>query len=133
MVTEANYDQAVTLVKNRFDRSNERLITKLYSDFDKIPNSWKKLSEKQSTLDDSECIFRQLETEGENINSNRSMVFGLLRKFPAGMIRDLQRYYNVRPTNSLNEVREGLRRSIQEDEMASGMLDDLQSTKKDAH
>ena len=129
LIDEANYDVAVTLLKSRFDRVDDRLITMLYSEFMRVAVSGKKVEDKQRTLDACERVFRQLESAGEDVNSNKSLVFGLLSKFPAGMVRDLQRYYTIGPNNTLNEVRDGLRKSIFEEEATAGIISDLQSLK----
>ena len=100
MISDQNYEVAVSLLKSRFDRADERLVTMLYSEFMRVSASSKKVDEKQRTLDECERIFRQLESAGENVNSNKSLVFGLLGKFPVGMIKDLQRYYGVGRTTA---------------------------------
>ena len=81
-VTEDSYPTAVNLLKTRFDRADDRLVTMLYSKFMKLQQCSRQIADKQRTLDSCERVFMQLESAGEDINSNRSLVVGLLSKFP---------------------------------------------------
>ena len=129
IVNEENYEVAVALLKSRFDRADDRIITLLYSEFHRMPTCGRKIADKQHTLDDCERIFRQLESAGEDVNSTRSLTVTLFSKFPIGMVKELQRFYHVSPNSTLKEVREALDKSIAEEELTSGVLDDLQAMK----
>ncbi|MEM7375552.1 MAG: DUF1759 domain-containing protein [Bacteroidota bacterium] len=129
LITEDNYSAAVSLLDDRFNRADERIISMLYSQFKQVPNSGNATKDRQKTLDDCEKFFRQLETAGEDLDSNRSLTIDLLSKFPAAMVRDLQRYYQVSINSKLSEVRQGLKKSILEWETTAGIIDDLQTMK----
>ena len=122
LVDDDNYEAAVTLLKSRFDRADDRLVPRLYGELTRIPLSGKKTIEKQHTLDACERILRQLESAKEEVNSNKSLTVTLLGKFPPGMVKDLKRTYHVGPNSKLDDVREGLREYIAEEETTSGLI-----------
>ena len=106
------------------------MVTLLYSQFMCLGESGNSIKEKQRTFDDYEKIFRQLETAGEKINSNKALVNGLLAKFPLQMIQEIQRFYKVTARDSLEEVREGIKVYLSEEEGNAGIMGDLQAMKK---
>ena len=129
-ITDEGYEAAVEHLQDRFDKADDRIVTLLYSQFMCIRESGNTIKEKQRTFDDCEKIFRQLETAGEEINSNKALVNGLLTKFPLQMIQEIQRFYKVTARDSLEEVREGINVYHSEEEGNAGIMGDLQAMKK---
>ena len=56
----ASYNDAVELLKERFDRSDERMISMLYSELKRLPPAEGTTASKQKTMDTCEKIFRIL-------------------------------------------------------------------------
>ena len=93
-----NYDMAVALLKKKFGKPEstaEALYTKLQH-LSTVPN---KFSDIKRVHENIERILRQLEAQGENVNSQKILVHQILLKFPLKVmlkLEDIKEYGQLR-------------------------------------
>ena len=75
----------VALLQEKFGRK-EAIIQLFYSKLQTLPKFCNKFVDMQCTCDLIEKILRQLEAQGETINSQRMLIQLLLSKFPIEII-----------------------------------------------
>ena len=88
-VTEDNYDTAVTLLKEKFG-SKESIIETLYAKLHHLPISCSKFNDIKYTYNNVERILRQLESQGEEINEQKMLIYQILGKFPLEVVVKLE-------------------------------------------
>ena len=88
-VTEDNYDTAVTLLKEKFG-SKESIIETLYAKLHHLPTSSSKFIDIKYTYNNVERVLRQLESQGEEINEQKMLIYQILGKFPLEVVVKLE-------------------------------------------
>jgi hypothetical protein len=125
-MTDANYELIKQTLHERFLRTDDRYISMLYSELRRIPPCSGSPTDKRKTFDSCERVYRLLEQAGETLDPGKEAVFNLLAKFPRGMIRHLDQHYKVGVYSHLSAVRKAIAKSLTDDELTAGFLDDLQ-------
>ena len=123
--TSDNYDLIVQRLKERFSRSDSRYISMLHAELKRIPISSGRSEDNRKTCDSCEKVFLLLEQAGQTLDPGQALVFDLLGKFTTGMIRDLDKHYNAGVYSTLSDVRKAIEKSITEEELTSGFIQDL--------
>ncbi|MEM7375621.1 MAG: DUF1759 domain-containing protein [Bacteroidota bacterium] len=123
--TDENYDIIFSRIEERYNRTDDRLISMLHSELKRISKASGSVKDKRKTMDSCERVFRQLEQMGQSLDPGKSLVYDLLGKFQPGMIRDLDRRYHVGVYSDLSDVRKTIEKSISEEELTQGFLQDL--------
>ena len=88
-LTEENYAVALKLLQEKFG-SKESIVEMLYSRLQSLPTSSSKFSDIQYTHNNVERILRQLESQGEIVDNQRTLVYQILSKFPLEVILKLE-------------------------------------------
>lgn len=126
-LADETYEDAVEMLKIRFDRAGEQRVSQLYAKLKLLPPSGTRPADQRRTLDACEQIFRQLTKEGEDLSNTRSLNVDFLSKFPRGLVLQLKRQYEVTVNSKLDEIREAVTKNITELEETSGVFDTLHS------
>ena len=108
-VNNDNYDTAITLLQEKFGRK-EIIIQSLYSKLHNLPKCGNKFIDIQRLGASVEKILRQLEAQGEVINSQRMLIQLFLSKFPVEVIFQLEK--SKEPTSPW--TMENLRKAVSE-------------------
>jgi len=88
-LTEENYAVALKLLQEKFG-SKESIVEMLYVRLQSLPTSSSKFSDIQYTHNNVERILRQLESQGETVDNQRTLVYQILSKFPLEVILKLE-------------------------------------------
>ena len=89
-VNNDNYDTAITLLQEKFGRK-EIIIQCLYSKLHNLPKCGNKFLDIQRMGESVEKILRQLEAQGELVDSQQMLIQLLLSKFPIEVIFQLEK------------------------------------------
>ena len=107
-VNNDNYDTAITLLQEKFGR--KEIIQCLYSKLHNLPKCGNKFLDIQRMGESVEKILRQLEAQGELVDSQQMLIQLLLSKFPIEVIFQLEK--SKKPTSPW--TMETLRKAISE-------------------
>lgn len=124
-ITDVSYEVAMGILKERFERSPEQLVSSLYSQLKRLPRSSGRVEDLRRTYDGCEKIFRQLKAAGEDIDSNRSLTMDVWSKYPVHTVKELARR-NANTHSKLCEIQVALKKYIDETDDLRDMLGDLE-------
>ncbi|XP_065180039.1 uncharacterized protein LOC135810477 [Sycon ciliatum] len=88
-ITAANYPIAVTMLKDKFGQP-ELIVATLYRKLAQLPQCNNRFTEVKATIDQMEKLLRQLEAQGENLDTQRVLIQQLFSKFPFQLISKLE-------------------------------------------
>uniref|UniRef100_A0A914XCT4 Integrase catalytic domain-containing protein n=1 Tax=Plectus sambesii TaxID=2011161 RepID=A0A914XCT4_9BILA len=89
-VTNANYQEAISILKHRFGNINV-IKRSLYTQLRKIPISTGKTTDLRSTLEEVDRVCRQLKSLGEDVNQP-NLIMTVQEKLPSAILMELGRY-----------------------------------------
>ena len=89
VITSDNYDLAVALLKERFERP-DAIIESLYVKLQSLPRSVNKFVEVKKTFEQVKKLLRQLDVHGEVVNNQIMLIQLVLSKFPFEVILKLE-------------------------------------------
>jgi len=107
-VTDDNYDVAVQILKDKFGKK-EVIIEALYSQLQHLPLATSRFNDIKHNYEAMEKIFRQLESQAENIDQQRMLVQQILSKFPTEVIVKLEEMKDLTKAWSVKLLRESLK------------------------
>jgi len=88
-ITPDNYDLAVTILKERFGRTDV-IIESLYVKLQGLPRCVNKFIEVKKTFEQIDKLLRQLDVQGEVVNNQMMLIQLVLSKFPFEVILKLE-------------------------------------------
>ena len=80
---------AVILLKQKFGRPDS-IIEMLYSKLQHLSTASQRFNDIKRTYENIERVFRQLESQGENVNGQKILIHQILSKFPLDFILRLE-------------------------------------------
>uniref|UniRef100_A0A914X2Y2 CCHC-type domain-containing protein n=1 Tax=Plectus sambesii TaxID=2011161 RepID=A0A914X2Y2_9BILA len=89
-ITNANYQEAIGILKHRFGNVNV-IKRSLYAQLKKLPTSSEKTVDLRSTLEEIDCVCRQLKSLGEDVNQP-NLIMMVQEKLPPGVLIELGKY-----------------------------------------
>ena len=132
IIDDDNYDLATDILKQLYDRSDERIVSLLYGEFKRMPASDSSKESKRKTYNACERVFRQLTAAGQSLDSSSALTFDLLSKFPDTMVRSLKRHYGVTFESKLSQVRIAIEKCISENVQTSDLINDLERVRPES-
>ena len=110
-ITNDNYGIAIELLKEKFG-NREVIIDNLSSQLQHLPIATNRISDIRSTFENIEKILRQLESQREDINSQKILVQQMLSKFPTHVIIKLEESKGLNDPWTVPKLRQPLQRYI---------------------
>ena len=124
-ISDNNYDIAVAILKERFERSKGSIIGRLYGELKRMPCSQKSTVNVRQNYNACEAILRQLKEAGEDVDSNTSLTFDILSKFPQPIISALYQRYDITDESNVSDIRRAILKCINDHESLSEKMSQL--------
>lgn len=125
LVNNENYEAAIDILTERFDKSEERLITILYGQLKTLAYSGRKVEDQRKTYDACERIFRQMISAGEDVDNSRTLTIDYLSRFPPVAIRELEKDFEISVHSKLGDARSAFSKYLSSLESRTAMINDL--------
>ena len=127
-VTNANYEQAINILRRRF--GDPAVIKQhLYTQLRNVPTSSTRIADLRQTFEETERIFRQLESMGEDLTQPR-LIIDAQEKYPAEVLVELGRCKLAHESWQLDQLRFQLESLICTKEEALRISQSVRETKE---